>query len=182
MFRTFPVIIVLFSLVVVSSGCKSNNTQPTNPFSQNLKTVPPPGTFSSQESYLGQTPGAYIPQTPATTYPSSGTVSPTQPSPTQPAVTPATIPVSDTTNSSEKASVFAAGKESDWTPVTVATSQTAFQAMEAKADSAASAGGNSPETSESLVVGTAYTVTTITDESQPEPALTEPALLLYSGN
>ena len=177
MFHKFPIIIVLFSLVIFSIGCRSNSTKPSNPFAQNLKTVPPPATFSSQESYLGQTPGSYIPQTPATTFPPSGSGTSIQP-----AVTPATVPVSDVTNSSERATVFAASKESDWTPVVAATSQTAFQAIDAKVNSATSIGGISSDTSESLVVGTSYAVTTITDELQPETSLTEPALLLYSGN
>jgi hypothetical protein len=177
MSHKFPIIIVLFSLVVFSIGCRSNNAKPSNPFAQNLKTVPPPATFSSQESYLGQTPGTFIPQTPATTFPPSGSGTSIQP-----AVTPAAVPVSDATNSSEKATVFAASKESDWTPVVATTSQTAFQAMDAKVNSVGSVGGVSTDASESLVVGTSYAVTTITDELQPETTLTEPALLLYSGN
>jgi len=179
-FPSILVLSVLFSFVVFSSGCKSGSAKPSNPFAQ--KTVPPPATFSSQESYLGQTPGSYIPQTPAATFPSSGTVSPTQPM-----TMPSTVPLSDATNgnvSGEKATLFAA-KEADWTPVDVAsTNNTAFQAMEAKIKTVSSDDGGILKTttgvSESLVVGTSHVVTTITDESQPVAALTEPQLL-YSG-
>ncbi|MDR0326996.1 MAG: hypothetical protein LBI05_01730 [Planctomycetaceae bacterium] len=166
MFPKISVVLVLFSLTVFSVGCQTRNATPTNPFAQNLKTVPPPGTFSSQESYLGQTPGTFVPQTPATTYPSSGTS--------------ATVPVSDLTNSQEKATLFAATENNpDWTPVAAATSQTAFQAMEAKVGAATSSSGLATE---SLVVGTSYAVTTITDESQSDTTIAEPPLLLYSGN
>jgi len=160
-------LLVLFSFALFSAGCQcGNSAKPTNPFAQN-QTVPPPATFSSQESYLGQTPGTYIPQTPATVFPSS----PSTPSP-QSAITP-----SNTATGTEKATLFSAAKESDWTPVTITTtSQTAFQAMEAKV---AAARGEIPATgSESLIAGTSHIVTTITDESA---ALPEPPLLLYSG-
>lgn len=163
------ILFVLFSFAVFSVGCKNNGATPANLFAKNSQTVPPPNTFSSQGAYLGQTPGTYIPQTPATTFSPSVPVSSAQ---------PATTPVS----SNEKATLFTtAPKETDWTPVAmVPTSQTAFQAMEAKVNSApATWNAGSPE---SLVVGTAYAVTTITNESQPEPPLTEPPLLLYSGN
>jgi len=173
----FPAIILLFSLAFFPVGCKSNSAKPSNPFAQNLKTVPPPATFSSQESYLGQTPAPYIPQTPATTFPPSGTITSPQPAGTS----PATVPVPVTSNSNERATVFAATTESDWTPVVATTSKTAFQAMEAKIDSATSVGGI-PIEAESLIVGTSYAVTTIADESQSESPLPEPGLLLYSGN
>ena len=93
-------------------------------------------------------------------------------------------PFSDATNNNpgEGATLFAASRETSgdtgWAPVTVAaTSQTAFQAMDAKIDSASGNGfqANAPE---SLVVGTSYVVTTIVDEAA---TLTEPQLLLYSG-
>ena len=161
------VLLVLISFAVFLVGCQNSGTNPSNPFASNLQTVPPPSTFSSQGAYLGQMPGTYIPQTPATTFPSSVPVSSTQPATTS-------------ANSGEKATLFtaAAEKDADWTPVAMATtSQTAFQAMDAKVNPVA-AGGSGPE---SVVVGTAYAVTTITDESQPEP-LTEPPLLLYSGH
>ena len=172
MYKT-PVLLVLFSLAVFLAGCQNNGATPSNPFAKNLQTVPPPSTFSSQGAYLGQTPGTYIPQTPATTFPQSVPVSV---SPAQPSTT--------SVDSTEKATLFAATekeKETDWAPVTMATtSQTAFQAMDAKVSSNTAAW--SADTPESLVVGTAYAVTTITDESQPEPPLTEPSLLLYTGN
>jgi hypothetical protein len=81
--------------------------------------------------------------------------------------------------SSEKATLFTTtGKESGWTAVEVAaTNQTAFQAMETKANAASAIGtGNPADTSESLIVGTSHVVTTVTDESSPE---TVPPL--YSG-
>ena len=163
------ILFVLFSFSIFSVGCQNRGANPSNPFASNLQTVPPPSTFSSQGAYLGQMPGAYIPQTPATTFPSS-------------VPAPSTQPATTSANSGEKATLFtpAAEKDADWTPVAmVPTSQTAFQAMDAKVNSAADTGSGG--TSESLVVGTAYAVTTITDESQPEP-LTEPPLLLYSGH
>ena len=175
-FPTLLVLSVLFLFVVLSAGCRNGSAKPSNPFAQ--KTVPPPATFSSQESYLGQTPGSYVPQTPAATFPSS---------PTQP-VMPSNIPLSDATGSTvsgEKATLFAATKESGWTPVDVAsTSQTAFQVMEAKVHSVSSNDNGILKTAtgvpEALVVGTSHVVTTITDESQPAATLTEPQLL-YSG-
>jgi hypothetical protein len=181
----FLTLLVLFSLVLFSSGCKNGATKPSNPFAQNLQTVPPPVTFSSQESYLGQTPGNYIPQTPATTFPPSGT-----PVPTQPAIVPSNVPVSDATNNTgDRATLFtastAAEKESGWTPVDVAsTMNTAFQAMDAKVNSTSSHEGGIVKTvsgdSESLIVGSSHVITTITDDSLPKPALAEQQLL-YSG-
>lgn len=168
MFPKFSVLFILFSFAVVSVGCQSNGTKPSNPFAQNSQTVPPPATFSSQGAYLGQTPGAYIPQTPATTFPAPAPASPPQ----------SAITHSSTVTGTEKAALFsAATKESDWTPVAMTTtSQTAFQAVEAKV---AAAGGGIPMAgSESLITGTSHVVTTITDESA---ALPEPQLLLYSG-
>ena len=167
-FQKFFVLLVLCSFVVVLAGCRSNGTKPTNPFAQSSLTVPPPATFSSQESYLGQTPGTYIPQTPATTFPAS---------PSTPSSQSATT-YSNTENSTEKATLFsAAEKEPDWTPVAMTTtSQTAFQVMEAKV--AATGAGIPTEAPESLIVGTSHVVTAITDESA---ALPEPQLLLYSG-
>ena len=162
------ILFVLFSFSIFSVGCQNRGANPSNPFASNLQTVPPPSTFSSQGAYLGQMPGAYIPQTPATTFPSS-------------VPAPSTQPAATSANSGEKATLFTATeKDADWTPVAMATTnQTAFQAMDAKVNPAADTGsGGTPE---SLVVGTAYAVTTITDESQPEP-LTEPPLLLYSGH
>jgi len=163
----FSVSLVLFSFAVVLAGCQSNNTKPSNPFAQNSLTVPPPATFSSQDSYLGQTPGTYVPQTPATTFPSSA-----PPSPPQSAIT-----YPNSVTSAEKATVFSpAEKESGWAPVSMTTtSQTAFQAVEAKV--AANESGI-PAGSESLIVGTSHFVTEITDESA---TLHEPLVLLYSG-
>ena len=178
-FRELLASLVLFLSVIFLAGCKSGGTQPSNPFAQN-QTIPPPATFSSQELFLGQTPGSFIPQTPAETFPQPGSVPPTQPA-TPP---PATLPFSDATNNNagEGATLFAAGREAGgetgWTPVAVtATSRTAFQAMDAKVSSA-SGGGFQANASESLVVGTSHVVTTIVDESA---TLTEPQLLLYSG-
>ena len=163
------VLFVLFSFAVLSAGCQNSGVTPSNPFVKNSQTVPPPSTFSSQGAYLGQTPGTYVPKTPATTFPSSVPVSSAQ-------------PVTTSVDSSEKATLFAASvKETDWTPVAMApTSLTAFQAMDAKVN--ATTATWSGETPESLVVSTAHAVTTITDESQPESPLTEPPLLLYSGD
>ena len=167
-------LLVLFSLVLFSVGCQNKGSRPSNPFAQNLQTVPPLATFSSQESYLGQIPGSYVPQTPAVPFPSV--------SPTQPAVQ------SDTSSShvsGEKATLFAAAttpvQETGWMPVDVpATDLTAFQAMESKALSSPNAPVVPSGVSESLIVGTSHVVTTITDNSQPTATLTEPALL-YSG-
>jgi len=179
--------LVLFSTLIVlgifSPGCKNGATKPTNPFAQNLKTVPPPGTFSSQESYLGQTPGNYVPQTPAATFPSSGT-----PSSTPPAIVPSTIPPSNTTNNvGDGAMLFTAStaeKESGWSPVDVAsTSNTAFQAMDAKIKTASNTSGivdTVPGVPESLIVGSSHIVTAITDESLPQAAPAEQQVL-YSG-
>ena len=172
-FLTLP---VLFAFVVVSPGCQNCASQMSNPFAQSAKTVPPPATFFSQESYLGQTPGNYIPQTPAVVFPSSDSLAPTQPIPAPPAT-----PLSEATNNTgDGATLFAASEfatsenTTDWTPIDVATtSHTAFQAMEAKANAAVSTNF------ESLVVGASHFVTTITDES--DTPLTEPQQLLYSG-
>jgi len=177
MFRKLLTLLVLFSFVIFLAGCKSGGTQPSNPFAQS-QTVPPPATFSSQESYLGQTPGAFVPPPPASLFPQSGLVMP----PTQSTAPPASIPLSDATNNNvgEGATLFAAAsREAGWTPVEVATtSRTAFQAMDAKVNATSSAGGFQSNASESLVVGTSYVVTTIVDE----PAtLSEPQVLLYSG-
>ena len=173
------IVLVLLSSLVFTVGCKSGGAKPSNPFAQNRQTVPPPATFSSQESYLGQTPGNYVPQTPAATFPSSGSVLPTQ---------PANIPLSGATNgnvSDQGATLFAAAeKETGWTPVEVAlTSQTAFQAMETKVNSVSSNENGVLKTTtgmpESLIVGTSHVVTAITAESLPEATLSEPPL--YSG-
>jgi len=180
MFRNLLAPLVLFSFVIFLAGCKSGGTQPSNPFAQNL-TVPPPGTFSSQESYLGQTPGIFLPQPPASTFPSSESVSPTQPAMTAPFEA---MPFSDATNNtSDGATLFAgAGRETGWTPVEVATtSQTAFQVMGAKVDLGSSVVGFQTGAPESLIVGTSHVVTTIVEESQPAASLTEPPLLLYAG-
>ena len=166
-------VLVLCSFIVFSSGCKTSGAKtakPSNPFALNQQTVPPPATFSSQESYLGQTPGSYVPQTPAMPFPSSTTQSP------------------DGDVTGEKATLFSATtaeKETGWVPVEVAsTSQTAFQAMESKVGSVSSTDNGILKTasgvSESLVVGTSHVVTTITEEPQSAATLTEPSLL-YSG-
>ena len=166
-------LLLLCSFVLFATGCKTSgakSAKPSNPFAQNQQTVPPPATFSSQESYLGQTPGSFVPQTPAETFPTSAT---------QPA---------DNNVSGEKAMLFsatAAEKETGWVPVEVAsTSQTAFQAMESKVSSVSSNDNGILKTatgvSESLVVGTSHVVTTITEEPQSAATLTEPSLL-YSG-
>ena len=171
---------VLSSFVVFLAGCCSGSgTTPSNPFAQNLQTVPPPATFSSQESYLGQTPGSFVPQTPASTFSPSGSVSPTQSA----TPSPSSQPLSDAANNGiggQGATVFAAEKETTWAPVDVAsTNNTAFQAMDAKVTSVSTA-GNQTDVPESLIVGTSHVVTTIVDEAQPAATLTEPQAL-YSG-
>lgn len=150
---TFDKLLILFSSIVFMAGCNCSNSgsQPSNPFASNLRTVPPPATFSSQDSYLGQTPGTYIPQTPATTYPAGSLASADS------------VLLSNATNG-EKATLFAATEQdSGWTATeTALTSQTAFQAMETKVNSSPvnSADG------ESLTVSTTPAVTTIKDDSQ----------------
>ena len=181
-FHKLSALLVLFSSFAFLLGCKSGVTQPSNPFVQNLQTVPPPATFSSQESYLGQTPGSFVPQPPASTFQPSGLAPPTQL--TEPP--PASIPLPDAANNGtgEGATLFAtAGKEtagdSGWVPVSVpTTSRTAFQAMDAKVNPASSASVVQANASESLIVGTSHVVTTIVDEAA---TLSEPQTLLYSG-
>jgi len=181
MFRNLLALLILFSFVIFLTGCKSGGTQPSNPFAQNL-TVPPPATFSSQESYLGQTPGGFVPQPQVSPFPQSGSVSPAQPATTAP---PADMPFSNVTNNNvgDGATLFAAtGGEPVWTPVEVATtSQTAFQALDAKVNLSTSTAGFQAGTPESLIVGASHVVTTIVDESQPAAPLTEPPVLLYAG-
>ena len=164
MFHKFSVLFA--SVVFVAVGCNWQNggTQPSNPFAQNRQTVPPPATFSSQDSYLGQMPGTYIPQTPAMTFPTSA--------PASPAST-----ADSAVNDSEKATLFSTAEtESGWSAVeTASTSNTAFQAMEAKSSS-----GSSADASESLIVGMSHLVTTISDDSPPAAAPPE-SQLLYSG-
>jgi len=184
-FRKLFAPLVLLSFVIFLTGCQNGGTQPSNPFAQN-QTIPPPATFSSQELFLGQTPGAFVPQTPAATFPQPGSVPPIQVPPTQPTTPPpADIPFSDATNNSagEGATLFAAGRETSgdtgWAPVAVAaTSQTAFQAMDEKVNTASAGSGFQLDTPETLVVGTSHVVTTIVDETA---TLSEPQLLLYSG-
>ena len=149
MFHKFSVLFVSIVFAAIGCNCQNGGTQPSNPFAQNRQTVPPPATFSSQDSYLGQTPGTYIPQTPATTFPSSAPVPSAQ--------TDAAV------NNGEKATLFSATEtESGWTAVeTASTNNTAFQAMEAKVSS-----GSPLDASESLVVGTSHVVTTISEDSQ----------------
>lgn len=164
--------LILFSFVIILTGCRSNGTQPANPFAQGPRTVLPPATFSSQESYFGQTPGAgtFVPQPPASTFPSSGAVSPTQPVTSS----PASIPSSDTTNSisgEQGATLFTTAsretsRDAGWKPVEVtSTSKTAFQIMETKG-TAAHLNEIPTDIPESLIVGTTYVVTTIVDETQ----------------
>ena len=186
-FHQFSVSLVLFSFVVLAAGCNNqgNRAKPTNPFAQNLKTVPPPATFSSQESYLGQTPGTFVPQTPATTFPPNSTEPASSPQPETPPANlfPSNVSVDNSAGSSERAAVFTpSAQETAWTPADVATTnRTAFQAIAAKADSTSSPGSATPAgASDTLVVGTSYAVTTIADESQPIPALSTPQPL-YSG-
>lgn len=181
-FRKFSALLILFSLVVFFAGCKNGGTQPLNPFAQNLQTVPPPATFSSQESYLGQTPAPFVPQPPASTFQSSMATQPTQPA----IPAPANPSFSDATNNNvgEGAKLFSAAGtetagETGWVPVAVpATSQTAFQAMDAKVDSISSAGGVQTNVPGSVIVGTSHVITTIVDEAA---TLSEPQTLLYTG-
>ena len=178
MLRNLLTPLVLFVFTVFLAGCKNGNTQPANPFAQNLQTVPPPVTFSSQELHLGQTPEGFVPQPPASTFPQSGTVSPTQS-----VVSSTAIPFSGTAhqNTDNAATLFtAASGETTWTPVdVVATSQTAFQAMDTKVNSAASIGGFPMNAPASLIVE-ASLVTAIVDEPQSSTTLPEPQSL-YSG-
>jgi len=177
-------LLVLFSSIVFLVGCQNKGSQPSNPFAQNLRTVPPPATFSSQESFLGQVPGSYVPQTPAETFPTSSTQPITH---TQPITQSNTV---DNNTSGEKATLFnpvatAPTQETGWTPADVApTSLTAFQAMDQKNNSISSNDNSilaiTSGVSESLVVGTSHVVTTITDDSSPTANLVEPSPL-YSG-
>ena len=186
-FRKLPALLVLGSLVVLLTGCQNRGgTQPLNPFAFN-QTIPPPATFSSQESYLGQTPGGFVPQPPATTFPGSGFPGSGSGLPTQPSSSPpANIPFSSDTNpnSGTGATVFAAATsepiaETGWAPIEVtATNQTAFQAMDAKINTASAVGGFQTDNLESLIVGTSHAVTTIVDEAATLP---EPQVLLYTG-
>jgi hypothetical protein len=176
MFSKLSIVSVLFSLAVsltiFLTGCQNGGVKPSNRFAQNQQTVPPPATFSSQESYLGQTPGGYVPQTPATTFPASGSVLPTQPTTTSPATTPSdTANVSDSQGATRFTTAETAEKESSLQPVEVAaTNKTAFQVMDAKINTTSSNESGTAKTasgtSESLVVGTSHVVTTIVDESQ----------------
>lgn len=65
----------LIPLLGLLAGCRSSSGKTSNPFAMDRQTVAPPATFSNQPSYLGQTPGGYTPQAPATVYP-QGTVAP----------------------------------------------------------------------------------------------------------
>ena len=173
MFHKLSIEFALFlALVFAVAGCNCQNggTTPLNPFAQNRQTIPPPATFSSQDSYLGQTPGTFIPQTPATTFPSSAPVSAAE----------STAP---TVSDGERATLYSAAEtDSVWSAVeTASTSNTAFQAMEAKVGSGSTLGnGNLADSSESLVVGTNSFVTTVSDGTQPAAAQPEQQLL-YSG-
>ncbi|MCL2006375.1 MAG: hypothetical protein FWG73_09510 [Planctomycetaceae bacterium] len=141
----FLIVLIVFSLTSTGCNCPSSQCSLPNPFAQTAKTVAPPATFSSQESYLGQMPGNYVPKTPAATFPPVTTTPP-----------PAVGQISPTPTISQSA----------WSSAEVqATNQTAFQAMDAKlnADTSASS-GLSAHTAESLAVGSTYTVTTISDE------------------
>jgi hypothetical protein len=95
------------------------------------------------------------------------------------------MPFSNVTNNNagDGATLFAAtGGEPVWTPVEVATtSQTAFQALDAKVNLSTSTAGFQAGTPESLIVGASHVVTTIVDESQPAAPFTEPPVLLYAG-
>ena len=172
---------LLLTCAASAIGCNTSKggATPSNPFAQNSKTVPSPATFSSQESYLGQTLGTFVPQTPATTF------SPAHQEPassTQPSASPSNASVSETESSNEKVTVFTAAEQgSAWIPVeTSSTSNTAFGMLEAKTNVASSEGSGATDSSESLVVGTSHMVTTVTGESQPMVSLSEPQQL-YSG-
>ena len=96
---------------------------------------------------------------------------------------PAAVPHSDATNhATGDGAVLFAGGNTGWTPVEVATtSQTEFQAMDAKIEAASgthSASADGLQTPGSVIVGTSHIVTTIVDESATLP---EPQVLLYSG-
>ena len=174
-FHKFSAFFAVFSVCIFAAGCNcfNNSTKPQNPFAQNQQTVPPPGTFSSQEAFLGQTPGSFVPQTPATTFPTPQGPVTSNPS----ATSPSDITLPNTVSGiGEKATLFSSpDKESGWAAVDVATtSKTAFQAMEAKVTTDSTISGDAFG---SLIVGASHVVTTITDEST---VLNEPATL-YSG-
>ena len=185
--------VLLFSCVALASGCNSTSGggTPTNPFASNLQTVPPPATFSGQELFLGQVPGSFAPQVPATTFPTSGTTPATQPETPPPSnVSFAGTENAGAQNNADGASVFMiTPSESGWAPVEInATSKTAFEATDARmrADSSPFGGtmpvGAMPTNSaESLVVGTSHIVTTITDSTQSVASLPESQSLFSGG-
>ena len=155
-------LLLTVGLSVGSTGCKSSGgSKNSNPFAMDRQTVPPPATFSHQSSYLGQTPGSYNPQQPATVYPSGTTAPASIPSnvPLPSSTTaPATTPIgAGSYGSINGASTFSAAQvptaqlashtapvASEWQPtvatlaetnVTVpvtSTSQTVFQYLDSK--------------------------------------------------
>jgi hypothetical protein len=140
-FMTMPLhkLLIVTACLVIALGCKSNTATPKNPFAWS-RTVPPPATFSSQESYLGQSSIVLTPQSSATLFQSQPPV--TQPS--APAPIPANMPLPSATPSASTepaATLFQASTKTDatpepeWSPANVAvTSQTAFQNLETKAN------------------------------------------------
>ncbi|MDR2756229.1 MAG: hypothetical protein LBC20_11030 [Planctomycetaceae bacterium] len=161
-FFQFIILFLFFGGMFI--GCKSReNNQLSNPFALSRQTAPPPATFSHQASYLGQTPSAYVPQLPATTYPSGNNNSiPTNtPLPTG-TIPSSTIPAAPTTavpngnygsiNNSSGATLFQTSAvtpsqttENDWMvaetttsnhfTAIAATGETAFQNLESKSHS-----------------------------------------------
>lgn len=185
---------------VVATGCKSSGNKMSNPFAKSSQTVPPPATFSHQSSYLGQTPGGYTPQVPATVYPQStipgtipanvplpsGTVVPTTPTPYSGSINGASV-YQNGVPSAQVAST-AAPVAADWqaaSPVPEAsisatpTSQTASQFLASKVGTVTtvSADGRSQVTvtaPETLVVSSSQAITKISGDAEPAPHEPQP--------
>lgn len=71
----------LMLFVAFSLGCRSQGTQPVNPFAMDRQTIPAPATYSYQQSILGQQSSSYQPAAPASTYPGSTTPPLSSPAP-----------------------------------------------------------------------------------------------------
>ena len=185
----FSILSAFLVCVLATPGCNCTNDchllkSPLNPFAQTAQTVPPPATFSSMESYLGQTPGSFVPTTPASVFPaptSSPAETPTQsiPSNSTPSnsITSGTV-LSNAVNDQGQpvstlapANVLSPASDAVWSPAEVsATDHTAFQAMDAKVYSGSpSASGFQNDGSDSLVIGSSHSLTTIIDD--PSTAL-----------
>ncbi|MDR2440996.1 MAG: hypothetical protein LBE12_16675 [Planctomycetaceae bacterium] len=160
----FQCVILFLFFSGIFLGCKSReNNQPSNPFALSRQTAPPPATFSHQAAYLGQMPSAYVPQLPATTYPSgnNNSIPANVPLPAG-TIPPSSTPVTPSTtlpngnygsiNNSGNATLFQTSAttpspvtENDWTvaetsmpdyfTTIAATGETAFQNLESKSHS-----------------------------------------------